>query len=337
VSESEVSEVGLVAPEPGRKNAMDLYRTMAFIRRFEEVSQALFRRGQITGSIHLGMGQEAVATGICDVLDERDLVAATYRGHAAALALGVDPMQFMAELLGRRVGTCGGRAGSMNIIDLRHRLIGCFGIVGGSIAAATGAALTLQRRAAGIAVAFFGDGAVNQGYFHECLNFASVNQLPVIYVCENNLYSEFTPMSAVTAGSIVNRASAFDLPTSQIDGNDVWAVRQAALDAVEYVRGGNGPIFLEALTYRLNDHARGDPVEYRPEGEMDAWRLRDPLTLAAKRLSSDYGVSEAEITDILRDVGEQVDRVRELAIEQPFPEPSDMGSEFKITLGDSSE
>jgi TPP-dependent pyruvate/acetoin dehydrogenase alpha subunit len=187
------------------ETALSLYRRMQLIRRFEDTVQSLFQRGEVHGTTHLYSGQEAVAVGVCSVLGPNDRVAGTYRGHGHALALGVEPRGLLDELLGRETGVCGGRAGSMNVVDLGHRLIGCFGIVGGSISAATGAALALKR-SGGVAVAFFGDCAANQGYFHECLNFAKVLGLPVVYVCENNLYGEFTPWEEVTAGHIRARA-----------------------------------------------------------------------------------------------------------------------------------
>lgn len=312
------------------ERALDLYRTMVFIRRFEELAQALFLRGQIQGSIHLCMGQEAVATGVIDVLGVDDLVAATYRGHAQALALGVDPRAFMAELLGRATGVCGGRSGSMNIVSLRDRLIGCFGIVGGSIGAATGAALTLKRRGAGVAVAFFGDGALNQGYFHECLNFAAVHRLPLVLICENNLYGEFTPMADVTAGTVVGRAASYGVDSRQVDGNDVFAVREAASRAVEHVRATSSPAFIEALTYRYNDHARGDPVVYRPDGEMERWRARDPLTLAAARIAQDFGVEAEVLARIVTEETQRAQQCRGEALADPLPDPATwVASEFK--------
>ena len=184
-------------------DGIELYRRMRLIRRFEDTVQTLFTRGEVHGTTHLYSGQEAGAVGVCDVLGPVDRVAGTYRGHGHALALGVDPQALLDELLGRATGVCGGRAGSMNVIDLSHRLIGCFGIIGGSISAATGAALS-QSRSGGVAVAFFGDGTTNHGYFHECLNFAAVAALPAVFVCENNLYGEFTPMAAVTSSNGVN-------------------------------------------------------------------------------------------------------------------------------------
>src|SRR4051794_432791 len=206
--------------------ALALYRTMRLIRRFEETVQTLFLRGEVHGTTHLYIGQEAVATGVGDVLGPDDRVAATYRGHGHALSIGVEPSALLDEMLGRKTGVCGGRAGSMNVVDLEHRLIGSFGIIGGSMAAATGASLSL-RRTGGVAVAYFGDGSTNHGYFHECLNFAAVQKLPVVYVCENNLYGEFTPWEDVTAGQIIDRPRALGIDARQGGGMAVPAVPRA--------------------------------------------------------------------------------------------------------------
>src|SRR5436190_7770749 len=226
---------------------------MVLIRQFEEMVNGLFLQGQVHGTTHLYSGQEAVAVGVTSVLDPADRVAGTYRGHGHALALGLDPQRLLDELLGRETGICAGRAGSMNVVDLEHGLIGCFGIVGGSIAAATGAALAL-RGTGNVAVAFFGDGAVNQAYFYECLNFAKVLLLPALYVCENNVYGEYTRSADVTAGRARGRTEAMEIPTQEVDGNDLWAVRKVAATALESVRAGNGPSFIEALTYRFVGH-----------------------------------------------------------------------------------
>ena len=273
----------------------------------------------------LGPGGRAV--GVCDVLGDEDRVAGTYRGHGHALALGVDPAALLAELLGRQTGVCAGRAGSMNVVDLEHRLIGCFGIVGGSIAAATGAALALKR-VGGIAVAFFGDGATNQGYFHECLNFAKVHDLPVVYVCENNRYGEFTPFEQVTAGEIAARPQALGLPTITIDGNDVWVVRKTATEAVERVRNGGGPHFIESLTYRYVGHSRSDPGKYRKPGELDEWRARDPLIVARARLSERYGTSGETVDRVDQAVEEQIQATVQAATDAPFPDASAPVREF---------
>ncbi|MBV9003796.1 MAG: thiamine pyrophosphate-dependent dehydrogenase E1 component subunit alpha [Solirubrobacterales bacterium] len=307
--------------------ALGLYRTMRLIRRFEDTVQSLFQRGEIHGTTHLYSGQEAVAVGVCSVLEPVDRVAGTYRGHGHALALGVEPQGLLDELLGRETGVCGGRAGSMNVVDLEHRLIGCFGIVGGSISAATGAALALKRRG-GVAVAFFGDGAANQGYFHECLNFAAVFALPVLYVCENNLYGEFTPWEEVTAGELRARAETLGIPASTIDGNDVLVVREAAAAAVERARAGDGPQFIEALTYRFVGHSRSDPGRYRKPGELDAWRDRDPIKLARAALLERFGADQRAVGEVEEAVDRQMDAIAERGLAAPWPRPGAV-REFK--------
>jgi TPP-dependent pyruvate/acetoin dehydrogenase alpha subunit len=305
-----------------------LYRRMLAIRQFEETVQSLFLAGEVHGTTHLYSGQEAVAVGIADVLSDGDQVAATYRGHGCALALGVSPQALMDELLGRATGICAGRAGSMNVVDREHGLIGCFSIVGGSIAAATGAGLAL-RGSGKVAVAFFGDGAVNQAYFPECLNFAKVMSLPVLYVCENNRYGEFTPFEQVTAGDIRARPAAMEIPSDSVDGNDVWAVRQAARDAVERARAGEGPSFIEALTYRFVGHSRSDPGKYRPEGELESWRQRDPLAVTSNRLAQDYGADAGALDALADDVEAEIEQLHERALAAPFPDAGTQASEFK--------
>ncbi len=305
-----------------------LYQRMLRIRRFEETVQSLFLAGEVHGTTHLYSGQEAVAVGIASVLADGDQVAATYRGHGCALALGLSPQGLMDELLGRATGICAGRAGSMNVVDREHGLIGCFSIVGGSIAAATGAGLAL-RGSGKVAVAFFGDGAVNQAYFPECLNFAKVMSLPVVYVCENNRYGEFTPFEHVTAGDICARPAAMEIPSDSVDGNDIWAVRRAAREAVERARSGEGPSFIEALTYRFVGHSRSDPGKYRPPGELESWRERDPLSVARSRLARDYGADAGALDSLADEVEEEIEQVRERALAAPFPDTSTHASEFK--------
>jgi TPP-dependent pyruvate/acetoin dehydrogenase alpha subunit len=305
---------------------LDLYRRMRLIREFEDLVQALFLRGEVYGTTHLYSGQEAVAVGFAGVLEERDRVAATYRGHGHALALGVDPQGLLDELLGRGTGVNGGLAGSMNVNSPGDRLIGCFGIVGGSIAAATGAGLAL-RRTGGVAVAFFGDGTVNQGYFPECLNFCKVHGLPVVFVCENNGYGEYTPFEAVTAGPIRARPEAMEVPAETIDGMSVWTVREAARRAVEHARSGAGPFFVEAITYRYVGHSRSDPGAYRPAGELDTWRQRDPLVVLRAQLELE-GVEASQLDEIDAAVAGQLAEHERRGLAAPFPEPRAFG-EFK--------
>ena len=314
-------------PAADLDGGLELYRRMKLIRRFEDTIQSLFMKGEVHGTTHLYSGEEAVAVGVSSVLGDADRVAGTYRGHGHALSLGVDPQALLDEMLGRATGVCGGRSGSMNVIDLEHRLIGCFGIIGGSIAAATGASIAL-RRTGGVAVAFFGDGTTNQGYFHECLNFAAVRKLPVVYVCENNLYGEFTPWEDVTAGQIRSRPEALEIPAQTIDGNDVWTVREAAAAAVARARAGEGPSFIEALTYRFVGHSRSDPGAYRKPGELDAWKERDPLKIARATLVERFGADEAAIDGIDAEIESQIETMIERGLAAPYPTPGPV-REFK--------
>jgi TPP-dependent pyruvate/acetoin dehydrogenase alpha subunit len=320
----------LEAYRPGLSTDPELYRRMVLIRRFEDSVQRLFQKGAVHGTTHLYSGQEAGAVGVCSVLREGDRAAGTYRGHGHALALGVDPQALMDELLGRETGVCGGRAGSMNVVDLDHGLIGCFGIVGGSIAAATGAALAFQRRALdNVAVAFFGEGTSNQAYFAECLNFAQVLGLPAVFICENNRYMEFTPIEDVTAGHIRARAEVLGLWSRTVDGMDVFAVREAAAEAVEHARSGNGPAFLETLTYRFVGHSRSDPGAYRKPGELDEMRKRDPLVVMREQLTEAGAASEAELDEIDAEVDATLAQIVEQALAAPFPEPGSPAAEYK--------
>jgi TPP-dependent pyruvate/acetoin dehydrogenase alpha subunit len=299
-----------------------LYEEMVRIRMFEDEIARLFLEGEIPGTTHLYQGQEAVAVGVCAALEPGDSVAATYRGHGACLARHTDPTALFAELLGRATGVCGGRAGSMNIVDLVHGVIGCFGIVGGSIGAATGAALAAQLLHDGsVSVAFFGDGATNQGYFHESLNFAAVRRMPVVFVCENNRYGEWTATEKVTAGNdIAARADAYGMPGVRVDGNDVLAVRDVARSAVTRARAGDGPTLLECETYRHKGHSRSDPGRYRPREEVTEWLARDPLS----RL--DDVLAEADRQEIDGRVRADLEAALSVALAAPAPEPSAMAA-----------
>ena len=308
--------------------ALSLYATMLLIRRFEDLVQRLYNEGQVRGTTHVYSGEEAIAVGVCSAVRPADRVAATYRGHGHALALGTEPQALLDELLGRSTGICGGRAGSMNIVDFAHGLIGCFGIVGGSIAAATGAALGI-RGSGSVALAFFGDGAANQGYFLECLNFAQALRLPIVLVCENNQYGEFTPWEQVTAGTICDRVSSLGIPTRRINGNDLWAVRQTAMQVIYEVRHSGRPSFVEAVTYRLGGHSRSDPGRYRPAGELEAWRLHDPLVLARRRLLSAYDVEESELGRTEQSIDHKVSEMERNGLAAPMPVFDPAATEFK--------
>jgi TPP-dependent pyruvate/acetoin dehydrogenase alpha subunit len=310
-------------PDPAERTMyLDLYRRMRLIRGFEELVQSLFLKGEVHGTTHLYIGQEANATGVGSVLGDQDFVAGTYRGHGHALGVGVDPQGLLDEMLGRATGVCGGRAGSMNVIDLPHGLLGSFGIIGGSMGAAVGAAIAAGRQG-GVAVAFFGDGATNHGYFHECLNFAKVNLLPVLFYCENNRYGEFTPFEDVTAGEIADRPAVFGIETHTIDGMDIWSVREAAGAAVARMRAGEGPQFIQAMTYRFVGHSRSDPAKYRKPGELDEWKLRDPLLVARAGLADRYGVDAEAVDRVDEEIAAQLAEMRERGLEAPYPTADD--------------
>jgi acetoin:2,6-dichlorophenolindophenol oxidoreductase subunit alpha len=308
---------------------LDAYARMLSIRLFETAMHRLFLKGEVHGTTHLYAGQEAVAVGVCLALRADDYAAGTYRGHGHALAKGTAPGPLIAEMLGRATGVCGGRAGSMNVIDLENGLIGCYGIVGGSIAAALGAALSAKRQDR-VAVAFFGDGATNQAYFHECLNMAVVCALPAVFVCENNLYAEFTPMAAATAGAdIAGRGPAYGVPSAVVDGNDLWAVHAAAQEAVDRARGGGGPTLLECKTYRHYGHSKGDPAPYRTTDELEQWKARDPLKLARQRLL-ELGVSDERLGEVEEAGQALIEHAVEGALAAPYPDPaSSSATEFR--------
>ena len=306
----------------GARAFLPAYARMLLIREFEQAIHRLFLKDEVHGTTHLSAGQEAVPVGVCLALEPTDYLAGTYRGHGHALAKGTEPEGLAAEMLGRATGVCSGRAGSMNVVDLAHGLVGCFGIVGGSIAAATGAALSARTQGR-VSVAMFGDGAANQAYFHECLNFAAVLSLPALYVCENNLYGEFTPMGEVTAGGqIAARAGAYGIPFEVIDGNDLWAVHEAAREAVTRARAGEGPTLIECRTYRHFGHSKSDPATYRPDEEVERWLERDPLAIARERLVAE-GIPEDQIAALEEETRQQLAAAVEAARAAPFPDPAD--------------
>ena len=307
---------------------LEAYGRMLLIRQFEAAMHRLFLRGEIHGTTHLYAGQEAVAVGVCMALGDGDWVAGTYRGHGHALAKGTEPEPLIAEMLGRATGVCGGRAGSMNVIDLEHGLVGCYGIVGGSIAAALGAGLSAQRQGR-MAACFFGDGATNQAYFHECMNMAAVRSLPVVFVCENNLYAEFTPMAEATAGAdIAGRAGAYGTPSAVVDGNDLWAVRAAAADAVARARRGEGPTLLECRTYRHYGHSKSDPAPYRTKEEVEEWLERDPLKIARAQLL-EQALTEEQVTGVEAAIAAELEQAVQNALAAPYPDPvTDAATEF---------
>jgi TPP-dependent pyruvate/acetoin dehydrogenase alpha subunit len=275
---------------------LDCYERMAVIRGTEKAAHDLFLAGLVKGTTHLAAGHEAVAVGASFALRPDDYVFATYRGHHHAMARGASAEECLAELMSKATGVCQGKGGSMHLTKASAGMLGSYAIVGAHLPVAAGAAWSAQLRGTGqVAVAFFGDGATNIGAFHEALNLASVWGLPVLFVCENNLYMEYTPIGSVTAADhpAAGRAAGYRLPAEVIDGNDVVVVADAVGRAAGRARAGGGPTVIEALTYRHFGHSRTDPAAYRPAGELDAWLQKDPLIVAAGRLH-DMGVLPEE-------------------------------------------
>jgi len=300
-----------------------LYGEMARIRAFEERVRQMSRAGLVPGLVHLYSGQEAVAVGVAAALSRDDTIASHHRGHGHCLARGGDPVRLFAEILGREAGYGLGRGGSMHIVDPATRNLGTNGIVGGGVPLATGAALTARNlRQAWAAVAFFGDGAMNQGVVFECLNMAALWKLPAIYVCENNHYGEFTRGDEVTAGTLSARAAAFGMPVIETDGMDVLAVLAAAREAVARARSGGGPTFLLCDTWRFSGHHAGDAQSYKDKAEAEAWAARDPIAALGRRLVAD-GLADGAALDTMRaEVEAGIAKAAEQARALPEPAPA---------------
>jgi acetoin:2,6-dichlorophenolindophenol oxidoreductase subunit alpha len=307
---------------------LELYRRMVLIRVFEEQVNDLYRSAKMPGLAHLYIGEEAVAVGVCAALRRDDWITSTHRGHGHCLAKGADVSLMFAELLGREPGYCRGKGGSMHIADHANGNLGANAIVGGSTGIATGAAFSAKRRGTDqVAVCFFGDGALGQGLLYEVMNMASLWQLPVVYVCENNLYNEYTHYGEVTAGDLLARAAAFGIEARDVDGQDVRAVLEAATELVEKARSGGGPSFLVCNTYRFHGHHVGDVdrAYYRTRDEEDAWRAdRDPVALHAAWLV-EQGLADADALRAMEDEARAVvEQGVEFALAAPFPDPSEV-------------
>src|SRR3954447_632232 len=302
---------------------LDLLEAMLRIRAFETAANQLYLSAKMPGLTHLYIGEEAVAVGVCSVLRVDDVITSTHRGHGHCIAKGADVQRMFCELLGKAEGYCKGKGGSMHIADHAHGNLGANAIVGGSAGIATGAAFAAQRLGTdGVAVCFFGDGALGQGLLYEVMNMAALWKLPVIYVCENNLYNEYTSYEDVTAGSITARAEAFGIPAEEVDGQDVFAVYDASTRAVERARRGDGPSFLACATYRYQGHHVGDVDRsyYRSKDEEERWRAeRDPIALLAARVGDD-----AEVERIRERVEAEVDDAVAFALDAPYPDTSEV-------------
>ncbi len=305
---------------PSRPDLLDLYRRMVRIRRTEETLEELFKQGEVYGSLHLCIGQEATAVGACAALRPEDYITCTYRGHGAELAKGIPLPAFMAEMLGKQTGACRGRGGSMLFTDLRVGVLFATGIVGGGLPIAVGAAL--GARLAGsdrVALTFFGDGATNQGTFHEALNMAGLWKLPCVFFCENNQYAEMTPTGKeASVERLADRGCANGVPGALVDGNDVEAVYDVTRQAVERARRGEGPTLIEAVTYRLTGHMFGDTQPYRSREEVESWRARDPLLVARRRLG-ERGVSGEAVERVDAEVEAEIQAA--VAFARSSPEP----------------
>lgn len=307
-----------------REHALVLLERMMLIRRFEEMAARLRATGLIPGFLHPYIGQEAVAVGVCDALGPDDVLTSTHRGHGHMLARGADPARMYAELFARTTGYNRGKGGSLHMIDVDLGFLGANGIVGGGIPLAAGAALQFVREGRqAVAVTFFGDGASNQGSFHETLNLAALWRLPVLFVCENNLYGEFTRQDRhQPIRDVADRAAAYAMPGVVVDGNDVLAVRQATATAAARARAGEGPTLIEAKTYRHRGHFEGDMARYRPKEEVEQWLARDPITLWTDALGQRYGVTADEVEGVRQAVEERLRAAADWAGEQPHPTPS---------------
>ncbi len=305
----------------GEEMRLRLYGTQVLLREAEQRAFDLFLQNLVKGTSHLSLGQEAVAAGFACAMQPGDLSFCTYRGHAHTLARGVPVEKVLGELMQRDNGLMRGKGGSMHLTSAAHGVMGSYAIIGAHLPIACGAAWRAQYKGdQDVSVCFFGDGTTNIGAFHEALNFAAVWKLPVIFVCENNLYMEYTPIASVTAVEhpAADRASAYGLPRIVIDGNDADVVFRAARDAYAKARAGDGPSLIECMTYRHSGHSRADPAKYRPEGELEKWKERDPVKLYRERLLQ-FGIGEKAILDIEADVKRTVDAATEACKAAPMP------------------
>jgi pyruvate dehydrogenase E1 component alpha subunit len=312
------------ATSPDLARLVGMLRTMLLIRAFEEKADELFALGRIHGTMHLSLGQEAVAVGVCAALRPDDYILSTHRGHGHCLAKGAEPHLMMAEFLGKETGYCRGRGGSMHIADVRGGNLGANGIVAGGLPIATGVGLSIQMRRTGQAcVAFFGDGAANEGAFHESLNLAAIWTLPVVFVCENNQYAMSMPARrAMRVERVSDRAAAYGMPGLTVDGMDVLAVHEAAASAVERARAGGGPTLLECVTYRYKGHSKSDRQRYRGRDEVEAWRARDPIARLRTRLADAGALDEAEADRLAAEAAAVIEDALRFAEAQPEPDPA---------------
>lgn len=313
-------------PRPSKGLMLQMYRKMMEIRQFEEAASDLYQRGELPGFLHLYIGEEATAVGVCANLNDDDYITSTHRGHGHLIAKGGKRNRMMAELFARTTGYCKGKGGSMHIADISLGILGANGVVGAGIPIATGAALSAKMRGAKqVAVSFFGDGATNQGVFHESLNLAAVWELPVVFVCENNQFGMGTPQrehQKVTDISI--RATSYGMPGKRVDGNNIFEVYDAAHEAVERARAGQGPTLIDCNTYRFRGHHIGDPgTSYRERAEVEEWMKRDPIERLKKVLLEEEGIDESDLEVIDNELREDLKAAIDYAKSSPLPNPED--------------
>jgi pyruvate dehydrogenase E1 component alpha subunit len=308
---------------------VDLLRRMWLIRAFEEKVSSLYAERQIVGLLHLGIGQEAVAVGALSLLRDDDYVYGGHRSHGHAIAKGADVNKLMAEIAGRATGYCGGKGGSMHIVAKECGFITATGVVGGTIPLALGAAFAAKERKKGqVTVVFFGDGAGQTGPFHESLNIASLWRLPVIFICENNGYAEFTPLSAHTKiARLAQHAKTYGIPASTVDGNDLFAVLDAMTKALASCRAGKGPVFVECLTHRMRGHYEGDPAKYRELSQLAEWKKKDPIARVARALKSKKVLTDAQLEAIEREARALANKAAEFSLASPWPAENDVDTQ----------
>jgi len=318
---------------------VEMYQRMLQIRYFEEKVFELYGQNLVPGTIHLYAGEEAVAVGVCANLRRDDYITSTHRGHGHCIAKGADLGKTMAEILGKKTGYCKGKGGSMHIADFSLGMLGATAVVGAGIPIAAGAGLSIKLRGTDHVVAcFFGEGASNQGTFHEGVNMAAIWRLPVVFVCENNLYAMGTRQSTVmTIENIADRAVAYGIPGVTVDGNDVLAVYEAASEAVNRARRGGGPTLIECKTYRQKGHSRFDPAAYRPKGEVEEWLKKDPVSRFKTKLIEMGVLAEKEDEKLRRDAVAAVEEAVKFAMESPFPEPEEALEDVYVEEESASE
>ncbi len=313
--------------------AEELYYKMLKIRRFEETVERYFLDGEIPGFIHLYIGEEAIASGVCASLTDSDYIASTHRGHGHTIAKGADLNRVMAEIFGKKTGSCKGKGGSMHIADFSVGMLGANGVVGGGFNLAVGAALAIKKQKRdNVSVVFFGDGSSNRGTFHEAMNLASAWKLPTIFVCENNQWASTTPYRTTTAIEDISiRAIGYNMPSKIVDGNDAFAVYDGFKEALEYVKAGNGPYFLEAKTYRIKGHFVGDPEMYRTKKEVQTvYEENNPITRFEVKALSENILSEDEMRVIRDKVENEIKEALQFAMDSEYPDASELFNDLYV-------